>query len=65
MSKFCTNARISNKFIRRHLLTKSANYKVLPVMVSTHGSVVPLAMFADYNMTRYMFVILLIIIPDI
>ena len=29
-----TNARISNKFIRRHLLTKFASYKVLPVMVS-------------------------------
>ena len=29
----------------RHLLTKFASYKVPPVMVSTHGSVVPRAMF--------------------
>ena len=29
----------------RHLFTKFASYKVPPVMVSTHGSVVPLAMF--------------------
>ena len=29
----------------RHLLTKFVSYKVPPVMVSTHGSVVPLAMF--------------------
>ena len=29
----------------RHLLTKFASYKVPPVMVLTHGSVVPLAMF--------------------
>ena len=29
----------------RHLLTKLASYKVPLVMVSTHGSVVPLAMF--------------------
>ena len=29
----------------RHLLAKFASYRVLPVMVSTHGSVVPLAMF--------------------
>ena len=29
----------------RQLLTKFASYKVPPVMVSTHGSVVPLAMF--------------------
>ena len=28
----------------RHLLTKLARYKVPLVMVSTHGSVVPLAM---------------------
>ena len=28
------------------LFTKFASYKVPPVMVSTHGSVVPLAMFA-------------------
>ena len=28
-----------------HLLTKFASYKVPPVMVSTHGSVVPRAMF--------------------
>ena len=28
-----------------HLLTKLASYKVPLVMVSTHGSVVPLAMF--------------------
>ena len=27
------------------MFTKFASYKVLPVMVSTHGSVVPLAMF--------------------
>ena len=40
-----TNARISKKFIRRHLLIKFACYKVPPVMVPTHGSVVPLAMF--------------------
>ena len=45
VAKFCTNARISNKFMKRHLLTKFASYRVLPVMVSTHGSVVPLAMF--------------------
>ena len=30
----------------RHLLTKLASYKVPLVMVSTHGSVVPLAMFS-------------------
>ena len=29
----------------RHLLTKLASYKLPLVMVSTHGSVVPLAMF--------------------
>ena len=29
----------------RHLLAKFASYRVLPVMVSTHESVVPLAMF--------------------
>ena len=29
-----------------HLFTKFASYKVPPVMVSTHGSVVPLAMFS-------------------
>ena len=29
-----------------HLFTKFASYKVPPVMVSTQGSVVPLAMFA-------------------
>ena len=29
----------------RHLLTRFTSYKVPPVMVSTHGSVVPLAMF--------------------
>ena len=45
VAKFCTNAIISNKFMWRHLLTKFASYRVLPVMVSTHGSVVPLAMF--------------------
>ena len=28
------------------MFTKFASYKVPPVMVSTHGSVVPLAMFA-------------------
>ena len=44
VAKFCTNARISNKF----MLTKFASYEVPPVMVSTHGSVVPLAMFVDY-----------------
>ena len=31
----------------RHLLTKLASYKVPLVMVSTHGSVVPLAMFSS------------------
>ena len=31
----------------RHLLTKLASYKVPLVMVSTHGSVVPLAMFSN------------------
>ena len=45
VAKFCTNARIFNTFMWGHLLTKFASYKVLPVMVSTHGSVVPLAMF--------------------
>ena len=45
MQEVCTNARIPNKFMWRHLLTKFASYKVPPVMVSTHGSVVPLAMF--------------------
>ena len=40
VAKF-TNARISKK----KLLTKLASYKVPLVMVSTHGSVVPLAMF--------------------
>ena len=30
----------------RHLLTKLASYKAPLVMVSTHGSVVPLAMFS-------------------
>ena len=48
VAKFCTNARIFNKFMWHHLLTKFASYRVLPVMVSTHGSVVPLAMFVDY-----------------
>ena len=37
VAKFCTNAKISNKFMWRHLLTKFASYKVPPVMVSTHG----------------------------
>ena len=32
----------------RHLLTKLASYKVPLVMVSTHGSVVPLAMFLKF-----------------
>ena len=41
VAKFLTDARISNNF----MLTKFASYKLLPVMVSTHGSVVPLAMF--------------------
>ena len=36
---------ISNKCMWSHLLTKFAIYKVPPVMLSTHGSVVPLAMF--------------------
>ena len=36
---------ISNKCMWRHLLTKFASYKVIQVLVSTHGSVVPLAMF--------------------
>ena len=45
VAKFCTNARIYKKFMWRHLLTKLASYKVPLVMVSTHGSVVPLAMF--------------------
>ena len=38
---------ISNKCMWYHLFmfTKFASYKVPPVMVSTHGSVVPLAMF--------------------
>ena len=30
------------------MFTKFASYKVPPVMVSTHGSVVPLAMFVSY-----------------
>jgi len=30
------------------MFTKFASYKVPPVMVSTHGSVVPLAMFFVY-----------------
>ena len=47
--QFPTKARISNKFMWRHLLTKFASYKVPPVMVSTHGSVVPLAMFNLYK----------------
>ena len=36
---------ISNKCMWHHLLTKFASCKVPPVMVSTHGSVVPLTMF--------------------
>ena len=50
VAKFCTNAIISNKFMWRHLLTKFASYRVLPAMVSTHGSVVPLAMFNPVRM---------------
>ena len=38
---------ISDKCMWRHLLTKFASFKVPPVMVSTHGSVVPLAMFIN------------------
>ena len=34
------------------LLTKFASYKVPPVMVSTHGSVVPLAMFQSKTKNR-------------
>ena len=45
VAKFLTNA-ISNKCMWCHLFTKFASYKVPPVMVSTQGSVVPLAMFA-------------------
>ena len=55
MVKFLTNANwwphfflVSNKCMWRHLLTKFASYKVPPVMVSTHGSVVPLAMFNPF-----------------
>ena len=51
LQEVCTNARISNKFIRCHLLTKFSSYKVPPVMVSTHGSVVPLAMFKSICFT--------------
>ena len=45
---------ISNKCMWYHLFmfTKFASYKVPPVLVSTHGSVVPLAMFSsckDYS----------------
>ena len=36
----------------RHLLTKFASYKVPLVMVSTHGSVVPLAMFFNFLTLR-------------
>ena len=43
VAKFCTNARISNKFMWRHLSKyftnasgQFASYKVPPVMVSTH-----------------------------
>ena len=36
----------------RHLLTKFASYKVPPVMVSTHRSVVPLAMFYYMVITK-------------
>ena len=37
----------------RHMLTKFASYKVPPVMVSTLGSVVPLAMFRHVRRTRH------------
>ena len=41
----------SNKCMWYHLFmfTKFASYKVPPVMVSTHGSVVPLAMFLNLS----------------
>ena len=43
------NARISNKFMWCNLLTKFASYKVPPVMVSTYGSIVSLAMLVVQN----------------
>ena len=35
----------TNSILFLFMFTKFASYKVPPVMVSTHGSVVPLAMF--------------------
>ena len=52
MAKFCTNARISNKFIRLHLLTKFASYKVPPVMVSSHGSLVSTLLYPRLSVDR-------------
>ena len=37
-----------------HLFSKFASYKVPPVMVSTHGSVVPLAMFKNNFLAEQM-----------
>ena len=42
---------ISDKCIWRQLFTKFVSYKVPPVMVSTHGSVVPLAMFKPKSLS--------------
>ena len=48
---------ISNKCMWYHLFmfTKFASYKVPPVMVSTHGSVVPLAMFLERTILKPFF----------
>ena len=42
----CIWCQLSYYCKRRRLVTKFYSYKVPPVMVSTHGSVVPLAMFS-------------------
>ena len=51
LAKFLTNA-ISNQCMWHHLFTKFASYKVPPVLVSTHGSVVPLAMFLKMDVSE-------------
>ena len=48
----------------RHLLTKFARYKVPPVMVSTHGSVVLLAMFFVYAKRVNVYLAIVVIISE-
>ena len=60
MAKFYTNARIFKTF----MLTKLASHKVPLVMVSTHGSVVLLAMFFFYAKIVNVYLAIVVIISE-